>query len=565
MYEATNALPYPIVAISGRFYSIRIDTDNSVNDITGTLVFPPSQPLYHFAQGEQFLVVQAGDYTTLPAFWDGASMRQSGGLTATPKELPAAGPMVYYQGRMWYAYYRQYTAGDIVGGPSGTLPYDFTDSILKVTENPLALGGDGFAVPTQAGNIRAMQYAANLDSALGEGTLFVFTRKQVYALNVPISRTDWAGADDNNQPLQRIVQRTNGGVSDRSIVSVNGDLFYQALDPSIRSLFTALRYFTQWGNTGISANVDRAIRLNDRSLMIYSSAVEFDNYLLNTVLPEQSPQGVIHKGILPLDFDPIATLGEKIPPAWAGLWEGLDILQLLTGDFGGRERCFAVTVSRINQSIQLWELTNDQRFENGDNRVSWYYESPAWTWGREFDLKKLDGGEIWLDRIFGTVDGTVYYRVDGNPCWQFWHAFQICVSRNSCEDVDNPICYPIDEHREDAKFPVTLPTPPSPPECEPLNHRPMTIGHQFQVKIELKGWCRIRGLIVYATPVIKQPFQDLESPPGPFTNLQKVIIPMSQPNPPAPSTSGLTDYADQPVVDYSGEQVTDYGGGLAPF
>ena len=113
------------------------------------------------------------------------------GLLVHPKELPAAGPMVYYQGRIWYAYYRSYTAGDIVGGPSGIPGHRISmrDSILKVTENPLAIGGDGFAVPTQAGNIRALQYAANIDKALGEGTLYVFTRKQIYALDVPISRT----------------------------------------------------------------------------------------------------------------------------------------------------------------------------------------------------------------------------------------------------------------------------------------------------------------------------------------------------------------------------------------
>src|SRR6185369_15439901 len=154
---------YLILAISGRFYRIRVDTDNSIDDITGPVAFPPTQPYYHFTQGEEFMVVQAGDYVTLPAFWDGATMRQSTGLAGAPKELPAAGPMVYYQGRIWYAYFRQYTAGDIVRGPSGTAPYQLRDSILKVTENPLAIGGDGVAVASQAGNLRAMQYSANID------------------------------------------------------------------------------------------------------------------------------------------------------------------------------------------------------------------------------------------------------------------------------------------------------------------------------------------------------------------------------------------------------------------
>jgi hypothetical protein len=42
----------------------------------------------------------------------------------------------------------------------------------------------------------------------------------------------------------------------------------------------------------------------------------------------------------------------------------------------------------------------------------------------------------------------------------------------------------------------------------------MNIGHQFQVKIEMKGWCRIRGLIVYEVPFLKPPFAGLKSLPG---------------------------------------------------
>jgi hypothetical protein len=102
------------------------------------------------------------------------------------------------------------------------------------------------------------------------------------------------------------VQRNNG-VVDRSIVAVNGDLFYQALTPSINSLFTALRYFNQWGNKPISANIDRALRQNDRGLMVYSTGIEYDNYLLNGILPKQLPQGVVHQAIAPWLL--IATLG----------------------------------------------------------------------------------------------------------------------------------------------------------------------------------------------------------------------------------------------------------------
>jgi len=539
MYEQVGGFPYLIVAISGKFYRIRLDTDNSVQLIPSP-IFPATAPFYHFAQGEEFMVVQAGDYTTLPLFWDGVSFRQSLGLAGVTKELAAAGPMVYYQGRIWYAYFTQYTAGDIVRGPSGTAPYQLRDSILKVTENPLAIGGDGFAVPSQAGNIRALQYSANLDKTLGEGTLFVFTRQQVYALDVPITRADWIAANSNTPANQRVVQRKNGGVSDRSVVPVNGDLFYQSLEPGIRSLFSALRYFSQWGNAQISNNIQRALAFNDRALMQYSSGTEFDNRMYQAILPEQRPQGVVSRGIATMDFNPISTLGEKTPPIWEGIYEGLDVLQLFNGDFGGRERAFAVVVSRVDDSIELWEITNDRRFDNVDTRVQWYIETPAFTWDREFDLKKLDGGEIWMDKVFGQVDLKVYYREDANPCWQLWHVARFCTARTSCETIDDPVCYPVEPLRESGKFPITLPVPPLPP-CDTQNSRPMNIAHQFQVKIEVTGWARIRGLIVYATPVLKQPFGDLECVPGPLS----ITLPF-QPTP-----------APEPDVDILGRGLED--------
>src|SRR5262249_16452120 len=148
----------------------------------------PNTVKAYFEQAEEFLIIQSGDNATLPLFWDGNTLRRSKGITDRTKgppypngvnEIPAATAMDYFMGRLWYAQFRQYSAGDIVGGPSGSnvAPtfYNFRDSLLNVTENPLVLGGDGFTVPTQSGNIRALKHSANLDTALGQGQLFIFT------------------------------------------------------------------------------------------------------------------------------------------------------------------------------------------------------------------------------------------------------------------------------------------------------------------------------------------------------------------------------------------------------
>ena len=550
MYRPLAGNQYLVLTIGGRQYKVPLDGSAGVTDLTA--LFPGTQnpttvDQGFYAQGERFLVIQAGDGVTLPLFWDGATLRRSIGINnnavvpGTPgvNELPAAFSMDYYQQRLWYSLGNSVAAGDIVGGNSGTVPYQFTNAILNVTENPLVLGngGDAFSLPSNAGQIRALCHSANLDATLGQGQLFIGTRKQIFALQVPVTRADWIAANSTNAPLLTIVQLNNGMVNDRSVVAVNGDLFFQSLEPSIRSLITAIRYFQQWGNTPISREIGRILQFNDRALMRFSTGIYFDNRLLQAVLPKQTPQGVVHQAIVPLDFEVISTLSDAKPPAWEGHWEGLNILQMFTGDFGGVERAFAVVVNEAKE-IAVWELTTDQRFENGDNRVTWQVEFPAFNFGKEFDLKDLVGAELWIDKLFGTVEFELFWRVDGDPCLRFWHRWTECTQRNSSENPLNPILgYPQQAFRESYRATMNLPQPPL--YCEPVMHRPAHRGYQFQPVLQIKGWCRVRGILLYANPVEKSIYENLlQANTAPIVIPRAPTPPFVPPTPPTPVVTG---------------------------
>ena len=238
VYHPAEGNPYHIAQIGGRIYQIRSDTDFSVVDLSAVfgLTNPAEIEEAFFCQGEIFLVIQAGDYSTLPLFWDGTTLRRSVGLKqdltiynvtwpnmiifpngapgtefsfalgamypgsigdtvywtwttgavpigtfivtniagvtitlattvfrggplagispgygtmtvveAFTPELPAAGPMDYFMGRLWYAFGRSYTAGDIVRGPSGTVGTPYFLSLTVGGICPLAdvaTGGD---------------------------------------------------------------------------------------------------------------------------------------------------------------------------------------------------------------------------------------------------------------------------------------------------------------------------------------------------------------------------------------------------------------------------------------
>jgi hypothetical protein len=687
MYEPDGGNPYIVLSIGGRIYRARVDTDNSVEDLSAGsgLTNPADQPQSFWTQGEQFLVLQAGDLTTLPLFWDGTTLRRSVGgarvvgvtaanftvpavgafvdvtltapyngttnqiivigaanylevvpdnfavlkniselgvgntvpagailydvsgnpvttvlvdftvpavgasvnpifvspkwtgalpknvtidgqdwqitavshappaakhvflvnLTDTPTnvvtkpanlisvpELPAAGPMDYYMGRIWYAVGRTYAAGDIVKGPSGTVPYQLRDSILKITENPLAVSGDNFVVPTNAGNIRGISHTAELNTTLGQGKLYIGTRRAVYRLDVPVTRDEWSDpAFPDKQPLQVVAQRKFGFVGDRSVVAVNGDLWYQSVD-GIRSLNLSVRNDQAWGNVPASNNISRAVLFNDRALLHYGSGIEFDNRLLNTSVPFTiDGVGVAHRGLVALDFDLISTLEQKKPPAWEGFLEGLDILQVLEADFGGLQRAFAVIHSRVTGDIEIWELTLsdifDEQLNVDGNRIARVIEFPAYTWGDNFSLKQLETAEIWYDQLRGTVDFELYVRPDNYPCWVPWHAWQVCAAKNCTEDAasDCDPNYPNQLFCPGYEPSVTMPKPP--PFCVAVPKRPVDIGYQFQCRLVSRGWNRIMGFRLHAIPLMKRPFENMVTcaAPLPIPQIAPVVTP----------------------------------------
>lgn len=543
LYEPTDdQSPYLVVCLSGELFWIDIisGTITNISDAAYSAghvphMMPATVERVFFCQAEEFLVIQAGDYVTNPLIWFGTFtnlMHQSMGTNPTVNpgqggvsQIPAAGPMDYYMGRLWYARGRQYGAGDLVGGPSGTLDYgtyppggmNFRNSIFEVTENPLCVSGLDFTVPSEAGNIRALKHSANLNTQLGQGLLYVFTRKAVYSMEVPISRQDWIAAGNQQaydfatgiaiptaqgqMPVQKVVQLVNGSVNDLSIVPINGDLYYQSFEPGIRSLITAIRNFEEPGNIQISAPLNRLTKFNDRELMRFSSGIQFDNRLLETQLPFQTDQGVASKAVAVLDFIPLSTNRQQKTAIWEGMYEGLQFLQLFEGDFGGRPRAFATVRSEIDGRLQLWELTysqNEDVNESGFSRFCTIIEFPAYTFNDAFKLKKLVSAELWFDRLIGSVDFQMHYRVDGDHCWNLWHMWQECSAKDSTEDIP-PTGYPVVPYCDTYRWSKTLPLPPA--SCATASRRPMNIGYQFQPRLIIKGTCRLRGMLLKAEKV----------------------------------------------------------------
>jgi hypothetical protein len=265
-------------------------------------------------------------------------------------------------------------------------------------------------------------------------------------------------------------------------------------------LLTAVRYFQQWSNPLLSSNEDRILSLVNTSLLGWSNSVFFATRRLKCTLPQETPYGVVFPAIMPLDLTTISTLETQDPPNWEGHYEGLNILKIDVATFGTQQRCFAAVLSpTVPGQMEVWENVVGQIGDQSatqNNRIEWQATLCSFTWGNEFEMKELQGAELWFDQLQGPVDVLVEYCPDGSSCFYPWAAFTICSAADSTQ-LASPAEYPVITFQPGVKKPLMLPHPPE--ATGESNHRPAYQGYEFQPRITVRGQARLRGVRLHAT------------------------------------------------------------------
>lgn len=446
-------------------------------NITAQFAFINNGPNYRVAAGTQLI-----DTTVTPV---------------PVAQFPVGRMGCYGRGRVWMclANGKDFVAGDIVSGPSGTKALNFRDAVLNITENAFLVGGGTFTIPGSIGDIRAMIFTAQLDAALGQGPLMVFTPSHVFSCNAPVDRLTWQTLTN---PILTEAAIGNGGLGQNSTFLVNSDTHSRSVD-GIRSLILASQDFQTWIRTPISHEVERVLSRDNQSLLAFGSGVFFDNRTLMTVSPISTTQGVYHQALVVLNTDLITTVREKHPPAYDGVWPGMNVFQMLTGQFSQVERCYQFVFNPVLLNLELWELlpSSDGDVENqgplpivGDNgtdAIEWWFESP--TIFKESDparrtFKQLVNGEIFVDKLVGRVDFQAFYKPDQYPCWIPWLAWSECATQNTGAPTDNL--------KPQFRPRMGLGSPSSTP-CDPSTNRPFVQGYLFQFKLVVVGQCEFVG------------------------------------------------------------------------
>lgn len=500
-YVSLQGKPYITLAISGKLYSISLDTSVAANPSVVELALPdagnsPTLRKAWFVQADRYQVIQDGQSAAL--IWDGATVRR-----AQRNEVPTGTAMAYGLGRLWVAIGREFVGGDIIYGD----PLYGTANVLRFTENDVINEGGAFSVPWQAGDITGMSFAAKTDTASGEGSLMVFTANGVFEFDAPTDRTTWRNLQ---QPIQRFALLRNGAESHESIQQVNGDLFFRSID-GIRSFYFARRDWNTWANTPVSREVQPTIDRDDKGLLKWCSAINFNNRLLTTADPVMENRGTVWRKVLSLDFDLVSGMTTKIPPAWDGKWKLIDkVLQLVTVQTLAGVKAYAVGFDE-DGVIGLWEITPDD-WNDGGEEIYWELVPRSFQFEKPMELKNLDSVDFWLSDLEGNVTIDAYYRADRRECWSPWARWN--ESFANCKTAPNRLtgCLPTLFTKPPTRSRVSLPEAPedSTLPC-PTNGLPSSWGYEFQIKLGITGHATIRKLRIGALEKTESTFGAISS------------------------------------------------------
>lgn len=416
----------------------------------------------------------------------------NGSVLSSLPELPPGRMLDYGMGRVWEALTDGFSfiAGDIVCGSSGSPNCGGRDAVLKVTENDTLFSGGAFRVPGGAGQITAMQFIAMLDVAMGQGPMQVFTTLSVFGCQAPTDRTTWQGL---STPILPESLKGAGGISQWSVSPSSGDLLFRSSDGALRSLLMARLDFNKWGNTPISREMQQVMDAEDKTLLFYDSSATFNNRCLLLAHPISSPRGTYFTSILALNFDPKSGLQGKAPSVWDGEWTGMKALRIISGMFGGMERCFAICLSDDLLQIELREIRLDTHGINDEDttKVTWFFESPSLFLGQQgqykHDYKRLMDGEVYFDKLQTDVVVEAYYKCDQYPAWVPWYSTTIKYQPN------DPGFRP--------RVGLGLPNAQA---YDKVNNRPLREGFAVQVKVVVTGYARCLGAR-FAADLIPEP------------------------------------------------------------
>jgi hypothetical protein len=319
-------------SIGGRLYRLEPGAAGfQVIDMTPDAGNDPTIDIVYFCQCNNILVLQDGQ--SAPIFVRGANVYRQD-FAKHPNQMPIGTFMAYGYGQTVLCIGGgNYVVSDLLGEEPNA-PITFNDNHYLATNA-------NFSLPTHFGNVTGIAFASQQDTTTGQGPCLIFGQHGIETLNISLPRGQWQTSQIQVQALT-----SNGCLGHRSIVGVNGDLWFRS-DDGWRSYRQARAQ--QSGDNQVPQSIPvRPYTDNELPEQLnYASAISINNRLIVTCNPQRSNGGCAHSGLLSLDFDNLTSglSGAGVAPAWDGYWNGIPAAQLITASFGGHKRAYIFTTA----------------------------------------------------------------------------------------------------------------------------------------------------------------------------------------------------------------------------
>lgn len=432
-------------------------------------------------------LVQDGESDCI--IYDGSVARRAG-----LDEVPLGRQMAYGNGRLAVA---------VLGNQAkaGNITTQVFQSELQFTETNYLNGGGAFLFPYV---ISALAFLPANNTFSGYGSLMVFGKQFLNSLHMEITARDlWSGTKGFEVVVVPI-----GACGQGTVVAVNQDLYFRDANGEIWSVRSAVSDAGAPGNAPLSREVSRIVDYETEQLVQHSSAIYLDSRMFFLASPVVNRFGsASFKSVISLDAAPLATMRGKSQPAYDGVADGLEFVQLMQGRINGISRGFVISTDSDGEN-RLWEIVPaiaDSYLANVDdelvsvpNSVQGQFESRRFVFGdTPHQVMRLD---LWPADIQGEVDVQVYWRADNRTKWQPWSEFTMCAEM---DNADNEWLNLDVQERGRVKS-LTAPNV-----IDAQDNQQADIGFGFQVRVVWTGHMLLDRLTLWARPLDESAYSDI--------------------------------------------------------
>lgn len=364
-------------------------------------------------------------------------------------EVPTSCLGTYVQGRLHVSLGQQWTSGDPTGNTAAIEPPITFEEVYS--PDGAAFFEQIFSLPNNSANqeITYMGYLQLADTSTGFGPLLLGTKNSLYTCDVTLPRSSWEAGNR----FCRILLYNSGPAGPRAGVNVNSDFMFIDNDCFVRSLSDSSQDQGRWNNTPISREVQCWLEDCERGLSDLSVITYYKNRVYITARPYRTPAidlsgcqvaDYANCGMVVLELDNASGLLQEARPAWAGLWTGINPMEMVQLDAG--LFIFSKDPGGINRLYLHDDSTTYDTFEEETKSIKSRVYFKRYSANQPYVRKKVISPELQVSRLEGDWSATLDTKPSCGHKYAQWREITGCA--NLCLDLCNdefqpylPHCY----------------------------------------------------------------------------------------------------------------------------